>query len=165
MVNVTFYQWGEHTIQVVAEDVAGNVATSTSVFTLEDADAVSTGGGTGLLIIVLLAILGAAIVVAYTYNRRFMPGLRPASIHEGDGWDEEWDHPHLEGCDDDRRPCELPVSSDDPVYQARKAREVERAAGARAAVELGDELEQVAIPENLGSGEEEASSDDGWSEY
>jgi hypothetical protein len=165
MVNVTFHQWGEHTISVVAEDVAGNVATCTSVFTLEDADAVSTGGGTGLLLIVLLAILGAAIVVAYTYNRRFMPGLRPASIHEGEGWVEEWDHPNLEGCDDDRRPCELPVSPEDPVYQARKAREVERAAGARAAVAMGDELEQVAIPEELRSGEGDASPEEDWSEY
>jgi hypothetical protein len=164
-VNVTFIEWGEHTINVIAEDVAGNVATSTSVFTLEDADAVSTGGGTGLLIIVLLAILGAATVVAYTYNRRFMPGLRSTSIHEGDGWDEEWDHPHLEGCDDDKRPCELPVSHEDPVYQARKAREAEKAAGTTLEAEMGGELEQVTIPEELRTEKEETSSGDDWSEF
>jgi len=158
--NISFTEWGEHTIEVVAEDVAGNVATSTSVFRLEDAEAKSTGSGTGLLIIVLLAILGAAILVTYTYNRRFMPGLRSTSIHDGDGWHEEWDHPGIEECDDERRPCHLPVSTDDPAHLAR----VEAKNGKTPRVEdiEGTELEQVDLPEELVTAE---PAGDDWSEF
>jgi hypothetical protein len=158
--NVTFEDWGEHTIEVVAEDVAGNVATSISVFRLQDADAKSTGAGTGLLLIVILAILGAALAVAYTYNRRFMPGLRPASIEEGDGWHEEWDHPEIEGCDDERRPCELSVSPEDPVYLEAKRRREGRVETPDVQEISGTELEQVDLPEEMRS---EAASE--WDEF
>ncbi len=156
--NVTFSEWGEHTIQVVAEDEAGNVAITTSVFTLVDADSKSTGGGAGLIIVILLAIVGAAIVVGYFYNRRFMPGLRSATIHDGDGWEDEWDHPELEACTEEKRPCELPVSAEDPVYKARK--EVKSAPPPEPEDLEGTELESVEMPEELRS-----SSDDEWSEF
>lgn len=157
--NVTFSDWGEHTIEVVAEDVAGNVATSITVFRLQDADAKSTGAGTGLLLIVVLAILGAALAVAYTYNRRFMPGLRPASIEEGDGWHEEWDHPEIEDCGDERRPCELAVSPEDPVYLEAKRRKEGKVETPDVKEISGTELEQIELPVELRS---EAASE--WDE-
>ncbi|UCC92827.1 MAG: hypothetical protein JSW25_09220, partial [Thermoplasmata archaeon] len=156
-VNVTLDAWGEHTIRVTAADVAGNVATSTTVFKVQDSDDLRTGGGTGLLLIILMAIVGAAIVVGITYNRLYMPGLRRTSIHDGDGWHEDWDHPEMEDCDDEKRPCDLPVSDKDPVYMAReeakngKTPEVEEIAGT--------ELEAVELPEELKKG------DDDWSEF
>jgi hypothetical protein len=145
-VNITLEEWGEHTIEVLAEDEAGNVATTTSVFTMVDESKISTGGSTGLMIIVLLAIVGAAIVVAYTYNRRFMPGLRSTAIHDGDGFEEEWDHPELEACDEEKRPCGLKVSPEDPVYQAREAAKNGTATPDPAKLE-GTELEQVEMPD------------------
>jgi hypothetical protein len=159
--NVTVADWGEHTIQVVAEDEAGNVATSISVFTLVDADSKSTGEGAGLVLVVLLAIVGAAIAVGYYYNRRFMPGLRPATIHEGDGWEHEWDHPELEGCDDQRPPCRLTVSPEDPVYRAR----AEGKAPVTPEVEdlEGTQLEVVELPGALEP--EVKDGDDDWSEF
>ncbi len=159
--NVSLEEWGEHTIEVSAEDKAGNVATSISVFTLVDADSKSTGGGTGLIIIVLLAIVGAAIAVAYVYNRRFMPGLRSATIHEGDGWEHEWDHPELDACDDERPPCQLPVSSEDPVYKARVEAKVDKAPEVEDLE--GTQLEAVDIPEDLRP--EGTGTDDEWSEF
>lgn len=164
LVDVTLEKWGEHTIQVVAEDVAGNVATSTTVFKVEDADALRTGSGAGLLIVIALALVGAAIIAGYAYNRRFTPGLRSASIAEGDGWDEEWDHPHLEDCDDDRRPCELPVHAEDPIYLARKEKEIVKQAEAASSTIVGTELEHVDIPEELNPGDGETSTVEGWSE-
>jgi hypothetical protein len=154
-VNLTMDGWGEHTIRVTAEDVAGNVATSTTVFKLEDADTLSTGSGTGLIIIILLALVGAAIIAGVTYNRRYMPGLRRTSILDGDGWHEDWDHPEMEGCDDDKRPCDLPVSTEDPVYVAR----MEAKKGTTPKVEeiAGTQLESVDIPQDL-------KKDDEWSE-
>ena len=164
VVDITLEEWGEHTIKVIAEDVAGNVATSTTVFKVEDADALRTGSGAGLLIVIALALIGAAIIAGYAYNRRFTPGLRSASIAEGDGWDEEWDHPHLEGCDDDNRPCDLLVHAEDPVYLARKEKEVVKQAAAASSTVAGTELEQVDIPEELRPEGNETSTDDGWSE-
>jgi hypothetical protein len=168
-VNITLDDWGEHTIEVLAEDEAGNVATSISVFTMVDETKISTGGSTGLMIIVLLAIVGAAIVVAYTYNRRFMPGLRSTAIHEGDGFEEEWDHPELEACDDDNKPCGLKVSPDDPVYLAReeaKKGPTTPGPGELEGTELEmvemPELEQVDLPEEL---RPEKGGDSEWDEF
>jgi hypothetical protein len=169
LVNITLEEWGEHTIEVLAEDEAGNVATSTSVFTMVDETKISTGGSTGLIMIVLLAIVGAAIVVAYTYNRRFMPGLRSATIHDGDGFEEEWDHPELEACDDEQRPCGLKVSPDDPVYLSREASKNGTATpgpGDLEGTELEHvdmpELEQVELPEELRT---ERGGDSEWDEF
>jgi hypothetical protein len=159
--NVSVDDWGEHTIEVVAEDEAGNVATSISVFTLVDADSKSTGGGAGLIIVVLLAIVGAAIAVGYVYNRRFMPGLRPATIHDGDGWEHEWDHPELEACDDERPPCHLAVSSEDPVYRARVESKKETTPEVKDLE--GTELEMVDIPEELKP--KGTRNEDEWSEF
>jgi hypothetical protein len=165
--NVTLEEWGEHTIEVIVEDEAGNTATSTSVFTMVDESKISTGTNTGLLLIVLLAIVGAAIVVAYTYNRRFMPGLRSTAVHDGDGFEEEWDHPELVTLEEERRPSELPVHPEDPVYRAREARKNGAAAPGPGDLE-GTELEQVEmpdlesvdLPEELGASKGDASKGD-----
>ena len=158
-VNVTFTEWGEHTIRVEAEDEAGNVAISTCRFTLVDADSKSTGGGAGLVLVVLMAIVGAAIVVGYFYNRRFMPCLRSTTVHDGDGFEDEWDHPELESCDDDTRPSNLAVSAQDPVYLARE--EAESARTPEPEELEGTQLEQVELPvEKTSSG-----GDDEWAEF
>jgi hypothetical protein len=164
LVNLSLDKWGEHTIRVTAEDVAGNVATSTTVFKLADADDLSTGSGTGLMLIIVMAILGAAIIAGFTYNRRYMPGLRRTTIIEGDGWHEDWDHPEMEECDDDKRPCHLPVSPDDPVYQARM--EAKRTKAPEVSVDdiAGTELENVDIPEELKADQGQGSPGDEWSE-
>ena len=117
-----------------------------------------------MLIVIAMALLGAAIIAGYAYNRRITPGLRSASIAEGDGWDEDWDHPHLEDCDDDKRPCDLAVHAEDPVYLARKEKEVVKQAEAASSTIAGTELEHVDIPEELSPGDAETSTIEGWSE-
>jgi hypothetical protein len=164
--NITLGSFGDHTIEVVAEDVAGNVAISISNFTVQDADAMKTGPGTSILILIALALLVATGVAGYTLNRRMTPGLRPVAIEDGDGWHEDWDHPHLEECDDeDKRPCHLNVVPTDPVYQARKAREAEKATQTEPAEATGPELEKVDLPEELRSEGPAVSGEDDWSEF
>jgi len=166
--NVTLEGFGDHTIMVTVEDSAGNIATSTSVFTVEDANLAHTSVGFGLLMLVVMVLLGSAGIAAYGFRRSRTPGLRSVKLMDGDGWHHDWTHPHLE--DDGEVECaKIPVVPE----QVEHFKEVKRAA-AENVKEASDaldaspeespelELEQVAIPEELGS-EEGKTSD--WDEF
>jgi hypothetical protein len=92
--NVTLDGFGDHTIEVTAEDVAGNVVTGISTFTLEDSEG-AVAGGTGALVLVVLVLLSVVGGAAYGMHRLRLPGLRTRNIDPGDGFEEEWDHPHI----------------------------------------------------------------------
>lgn len=164
--NVTLEGFGDHTIMVTVEDAAGNIATSKSMFTVEDADLANSSVGFGLLMLIVLVLLGSAAIAGYSYRRSRTPGLRSVKLLEGDGWHHDWTHPHLE--EDGEVECaKVPVVPE----QVELFKEVKRTAAeaAEAAPEEPEaspaasmELEQVAIPDELGS---EACATNDWQEF
>ncbi|NOQ54642.1 MAG: hypothetical protein GQ558_08570 [Thermoplasmata archaeon] len=164
--NVTLEDFGDHIIMVTVEDAAGNIATSTSVFTVEDADLAHTSVGFGLLMLVVLVLLGSAGIAAYGYRRSRTPGLRSVKLLGGDGWHHDWTHPHLEG-DGEVECAKVPVVPE----QVDHFKEVKRVAAEAAEATPGEpeasptasrDLEQVAMPDELGS--EEGTTNE-WSEF
>lgn len=160
--NITFDDFGDHTIEVLAEDAAGNVATSETSFKLADASAVEPPRPWGLIIAVVLAVVVAAAVVGYVYNRNYMPGLRSVSLEDGDGWEEEWDHPHLSREEDEKvPPSRLPVVADTPLAKVTARTAVHETPSGKKV-----ELEQLDLPDELRLKEEgTASSDNEWQEF
>lgn len=160
--NITFDDFGEHTIEVLAEDAAGNVATRETSFKLEDASAVVPPRPWGLIIAVVLSMVIAAAVAGYVYNRNYMPGLRSVSLEGGDGWEEEWDHPHLGRAEEEKvPPSRLPVVSDTPLSKVASS-----GAGRATPAGEGVKLEQVDLPEELRLKEEaKGSGESEWLEF
>lgn len=93
--NITLDSFGDHTIEVMAEDEAGNVARGTSTFTLEDSEA--RASGVNILPLMLLVLMAGAGAAAYGMHRSRSPGLRNVRLDDADGWDEEFTHPTLSG--------------------------------------------------------------------
>jgi hypothetical protein len=161
--NVTLPGFGDHIIQVTVEDAAGNIATSTSVFTVEDANLAHTSAGLGLLSLVVLVLLVSAGIAAYGYRRSRTPGLRSVKLLDGDGWHHDWTHPHLE--EDGEVECaKVPVVPEqvDHFKEVKRVAAEAAEAAPEAAPEGSIELEQVAMPDELGS--EEGTTDD-WKEF
>jgi hypothetical protein len=130
--NVTVATFGEHSVEIVATDVAGNVATSTATFDIEQGAASVPSGPGSMLVLLLLVVVASVSAVAYGgYRRRVRHG--PIMVSPGDGWVEEFTAPHLIGTD---HGAGLP-----PGPAALEATPVEAPAAAPAG-----ELEDVDVP-------------------
>jgi hypothetical protein len=96
--NVTVGTFGKHVVEVVATDIAGNVATNTVTFDIEQG-AAAVPAATGSMLVLLLLVAAASVsAVAYGgFRRRTRHG--PRGVATGDGWVEEFTAPHLIGTD------------------------------------------------------------------
>ncbi len=157
--NVTLDGFGEHIIEVRVTDSAGNIATRTSVFTVKDASTSSIGPGVGLLALIVLVVLCAAVIAGYGYRRTMMPGLRSTLIHEGDGWHKEWTHPHLE-TEEEVECNKVPVHPE----QARVSRG-EAEPSEVPAEPTGDVPEGAVHLEDVDIGDSGAGDHGDWQEY
>ena len=137
---ITLDEFGEHTVEVTAEDTAGNVATVTSTFLLEDSSA-HVSEGVSLVTLAALVALAAAGTLAYGVARVRRPGLRTRRVLPGDGWHEEWTAPHLTDLDEEgaleegaEGPGTVEAPPDDAAEEGGKD------------LSTGEELEPVELP-------------------
>jgi hypothetical protein len=94
--SVTVATFGEHVVEVVATDVAGNVGTSAVTFDIEQGSAaVYTATGSMLILLLLVATVSVSAVAYGAYRKRVRRG--PTKVQPGDGWVEEFTAPHLIG--------------------------------------------------------------------